>query len=87
MEEGVWGCFWIISGHRACQWRRFGSARCFSFFCRGLVLYSLWPGVGGGLGQGMVWEGCKRTTLDLQRPYAGGGGGMWISSCSSSLLP
>lgn len=47
MEEGVWGCFWIISGHRACQWRRFGSARCFSFFCRGLVLYSLWSGVGG----------------------------------------
>lgn len=84
MEEGVWGCFWIISGDRACQCRRFGSARYFSFFCGGLVLYSLWPGWGG---KGMVWEGFKRTTLDRQRPYAGGGGGMWISSCSSLLLP
>lgn len=30
--DGVWEegcrCFWIISGERACQWRRLGSARC-----------------------------------------------------------
>lgn len=85
-EEGVWGCFWTISGPRACQWRRFGSARCFFVFSEG-VSFIFFVTRGGGKGEGMLWEGCKRTTLDRQRPYAGGGGGMWISSCSSSLLP
>lgn len=51
MEEGVWGCFWIISGHRACQWRRFGSARCFVvFLCRGLV-FIFFVARGGGKGE------------------------------------